>query len=503
MKKIITVSLAFLLLLGYQCDAQNVLGRLGQRAKNAAENAVGNKIQRQIEKSIDDIGTNTGNNNNKSNQTGEYSNDEQPAKSAASTVADGTWTCPSCGTTGITGKFCPECGTKKPEGTGPAAWTCEKCGHTGNTGKFCDECGAPKGYGAAVTTQAQKSDFVPGDIVMFEDKVEGEQIGEFPSKWDLERGNAEIQVINGVQAIAMDQSDCWITPLIIDPATGAISKNYLGDIFSIEFDMLFDDRPKDGCPSIEFDIMAPERHRDQEIYTFWWHPGGDLQDINCHYVKSSEASNDYKEGSSSKRDVGPVNDGRWHHFAVSFNQRALKFYVDDVRVINVPAAKAGAGWFTLYSNGGPRPTYLKNVRVAKGGGELYGRQATDVSAAAAAVEKAMAASGKFVTNNILFETGKATLKPESMEDINAVADYMKKNPSVRFEVQGHCDNQGSDKVNDPLSQQRAEAIVAELVKLGVDEWNLRAVGKGSHEPVADNSTEEGRAKNRRVEFIKK
>ncbi|MCQ2143064.1 MAG: OmpA family protein, partial [Bacteroidales bacterium] len=47
------------------------------------------------------------------------------------------------------------------------------------------------------------------------------------------------------------------------------------------------------------------------------------------------------------------------------------------------------------------------------------------------------------------------------------------------------------------------AIVAELVKLGVDEWNLRAVGKGSHEPVADNSTDEGRAKNRRVEFVKK
>ena len=107
-----------------------------------------------------------------------------------------------------------------------------------------------------------------------------------------------------------------------------------------------------------------------------------------------------------------------------------------------------------------------------------------------AVEKAIAETGKFVTNNILFETGKATLKPESMAEIQKVADYMLKNPSVRFEVQGHTDNQGTDKVNDPLSQQRAEAVVKALEGLGVDGFNLRAVGKGSHEPVADNKTEQ-------------
>ena len=90
-----------------------------------------------------------------------------------------------------------------------------------------------------------------------------------------------------------------------------------------------------------------------------------------------------------------------------------------------------------------------------------------------------------------------------MIEIMKVADYMKKNPTARFEVQGHTDNQGSDKINDPLSQQRTEAIVKALEGLGVDGFNLKAVGKGSHEPVADNKTEAGRAQNRRVEFIKR
>ena len=80
---------------------------------------------------------------------------------------------------------------------------------------------------------------------------------------------------------------------------------------------------------------------------------------------------------------------------------------------------------------------------------------------------------------------------------------MKSNPGLAFEVQGHCDATGSDAVNDPLSQKRAEAIVAALVEQGIAQTRLTAVGKGSHVPIASNSTDEGRAKNRRVEFIKR
>ena len=80
---------------------------------------------------------------------------------------------------------------------------------------------------------------------------------------------------------------------------------------------------------------------------------------------------------------------------------------------------------------------------------------------------------------------------------------MQEDPTIKFEVQGHCDNTGSDAVNDPLSQKRADAIVTALVANGIPADRLSAVGKGAHEPIADNSTDEGRAQNRRVEFVKK
>ena len=361
------------------------------------------------------------------------------------------------------------------------------------------ETDSPAAPEAEVNAGAKKNDFVRGSVVMFEDNMQGEQVGEFPSKWDLVRGNAEIATINGVKCIALVDGDGWISPLV----KGGI-KNYLGDVFTIEYDMLFDDRPKDGAPSIELDIMNENERHDNELFTIHYSMSYDRQTIDCDYVRPTEEGFTHKEGHSSAREVCVINDARWHHFALSFNKRAIKFYVDGKRVINVPNAKAGAGWFTLWSGGkDDRPTYVKNVVIAKGAVNLYERNETDIDAKVAAIERSIAETGKFVTNNILFETGKATLKAESMDEIKRIADYMKKNPNVRFEVQGHTDNQGSDAVNDPLSQQRAEAVVKALEGLGVDGFNLRAVGKGSHEPVADNSTDAGRAKNRRVEFIKK
>ncbi len=338
-----------------------------------------------------------------------------------------------------------------------------------------------------VEAEYQQSDFVPGTAVFFEDNLQGEQMGEFPSKWDLIDGSTDVANMKGKKCIHFEPGT-RIEPLMTNQSS------YLPDFFTLECDFWMND-PKtelNNCYEFEFN-----KSNDENIYEIRIGESYDKLEVTCRY---KSVAGDWRDSGGGKTWELKKND--WSHFALSFNKRAIKIYINGKRVINIPNSQAAdrvkihqADWGGFHGN----KNYLTNFRFAKGGNELYERNATDMSA----VEKAIAETGKFVTNNILFETGKATLKPESMAEIQKVADYMKKNPSVRFEVQGHTDNQGSDAINDPLSQQRAEAVVKALEGLGCDPFNMRAVGKGSHEPVADNSTDAGRAKNRRVEFIKK
>lgn len=100
--------------------------------------------------------------------------------------------------------------------------------------------------------------------------------------------------------------------------------------------------------------------------------------------------------------------------------------------------------------------------------------------------------------DVKFATGKATIQGDASAEIQKVADFMQKYPNVNVTIEGHTDNRGNAAANKALSQKRADAVKAELVKLGVDAARLTAVGYGSAQPIADNKTEEGRAQNRRV-----
>jgi OOP family OmpA-OmpF porin len=104
----------------------------------------------------------------------------------------------------------------------------------------------------------------------------------------------------------------------------------------------------------------------------------------------------------------------------------------------------------------------------------------------------------FVCDRLQFDTGSAKLHPESQEQISNIAAILSAYPSVRMTVVGYTDNVGSPEQNRQLSQARANAVVVELVRKGTSAERLTAEGYGERDPVAGNSTEEGRAQNRRV-----
>ena len=431
MKRLIVI-LSVLLLAAGSANAQSILRNIGERAKKAVEEKVGEKVEQAVGNAIDKA-------TSKKDKKGEAAKEESAAPEAAAPV----------------------------EAAEPAP------------------AAAPQAK--SVETGYAKSDFVPGDEIFFDDPVEGERLGEFPSHWDFLRGEeCEVMTIDGQQAIKLSGWFSDIAPLMKE-------KDYLPEDFTVEFDVW--SNPTGGSSNNDHIdlVLLSEEYGDYCVFVALNPAFNELAGTDgattldySFYTPGGDSRSGSTPGDNVQRQI--VAD-KWLHVAASFNKRAFKYYVNGVRMVNLPnVARPTRMLLRSVSNCDEKDRfYIKNVRLAKGAVPLYDR---------------LTSEGKIVTYAITFDTGKATLKPESMVEINRITKIMQDNPTIKFEVQGHCDNTGSDAVNDPLSQKRAEAIVAALVGNGIAKDRLTAVGKGSHVPIADNNTDEGRAKNRRVEFVK-
>ena len=398
-----------------EVSAQSFLKKLGKKIEETAKRKVENKVERTTEKAMDAVldGKGTSNNNNGNNNADEvYDNGDATAQT-------------------------------QPQ----------------------------KGQSLEMTYA--KSDFVAGDEIIFDDPMDNEQIGEFPSQWELIDGVAEVVSINGKKAMLISEWGTKVCPLMKEPL------NYLGDVFTVEYDLMFPVKEGDYT-WLRTKFMKADNKSEEDEMMYLERAAYDGRDDVHWYWETSRGN------SNGEYDIAlPANE--WNHVAISFNKRAWKVYFNGIRVVNVPNVLAPPGWLLFQLTNGSGDTYITNLRIAKGAVPLYDRMMSD---------------GKFITYGITFDVGKSTIKPESMGEINRIVQLMTENPDLKFSVEGHTDSTGNATSNQTLSEQRSQAIVAKLVELGIAQDRLTAVGKGQNSPIADNNTDEGRAKNRRVEFVK-
>ena len=322
-----------------------------------------------------------------------------------------------------------------------------------------------------------KYDFVPGETVIFEDNLEGEQNGEFPSQWDLIDGYVENALFEDENVIRfpIESSGATIKPLLKKEG------DYLPDKFTIEFDMYLSHRTS------KYAVMFWDKGKS-------YHRPTELGDIGVIEVGSDQGAS--YDGGRLHRNLPKESQKaypHWRHVAISFNVRALKIYMDQDRLLMLPNVKGNPTSISLkgstYDSGhtGDYPTLVKNIRIAEGAVALYDRFITD---------------GKIIANGIKFDTGNATLRPESMGIINEIVKLMKQHPEIKFSIEGHTDSDGETAFNQNLSELRANTVMNELIAQGIDVNRMVSKGLGESSPIADNSTPEGKANNRRVEFVK-
>lgn len=308
-----------------------------------------------------------------------------------------------------------------------------------------------------------KYDFVPGEHIIFEDNLTGEENGEFPSRWDLQRGTAEIAKVNGENVIFLRGGNPCIVPYMKNS-----KEDYLPDVFTIEFDIFF------GYTYAEI-YFYDRKNQDPSSGSGEWN-----MNIGYNYISI---------GSFSSKLPEEVEKERWAHVSVAYTNGKLKAYLDDTRLINIPRLSVDPMGFSIYSYHArdDQPIYIRNIRIAEGGIKYYDRFLQD---------------GKIVSNAIRFDVGKASIRPESMGAINEIYTLLKEHPEINFSIEGHTDSDGDDALNLQLSKERAESVKMRLMEMGIDGSRLTTNGMGETIPMASNATAEGKAQNRRVEFVK-
>jgi OmpA-OmpF porin, OOP family len=324
---------------------------------------------------------------------------------------------------------------------------------------------------AAGEVYGNRYDFVPGDKVLVYDDFTDTDVGEYPAKWTVKGipgenaggGNpVEVVEVGGRRFLkSRHQSD-----------------HQEGSLHFLRYPIK-GDMPKDFTIEFDADLAGPVA----VVFTNPRYWGG--QDIRLNDGEPGKVTSPQASGRL------PATSGI-QHVAVAVSGTQVKLYVGGERVLADP-------------DGVGRPILRLGIDFSEPREEAADHQMISTFRLAEGGKPAkqmLAGQGRIVTHGILFDTGSDALRPESGPTLRAILALLKEDPSLRFSIEGHTDDQGGPKVNGPLSDRRAAAVKTWLAKQGVDEKRLASKGLGATKPIDSNETAEGRANNRRVEFVK-
>jgi hypothetical protein len=322
---------------------------------------------------------------------------------------------------------------------------------------------ANPGASAQPNFTAMKDDFIPGEKIILYDDFTDMAPDEAPPHWKV-RGSAVTLLASGALRQLNVGNRTTLTPSI---------KNYPKN-FTVEQDMVWG--PK-GCEFL-WDFFSAKDHSNQALRVSG---GTDQESIRVGAGTNKEALFDI---------YIPVN---WHapiKTAIWLQNGRLRVYfngqkVGDLNQLELPDFDYG---YMLVNNFRDGPLGFTRVRIAE--------STPDFS-------HTIMADGRYVTHGILFDTNSDHLKPESAAVIKSIAVGLQANADLKLKIEGHTDSSGDAALNLDLSKRRAEAVKQVLVaQFQIDAARLSTDGLGATKPLESNDTPQGRAQNRRVEFVK-
>ena len=330
-----------------------------------------------------------------------------------------------------------------------------------------------------------KFDFVPGEkIVVFEDFMQ-DAVGDFPDKWNT-NASGEVVTIEGKEGhwLMLNKQGIFM-PEFIDS---------FPDNFTFEFDLLCDNPGKAWALYTSIVTLADRNHPEQwqsadSRFTFTITPYPD--DNSLSYIERRKDG--VGEAASSTTTKHFSDKTKPVHIAVWRQNERVRVYFNEEKAWDLPKAMAKVAkynsivyWMQGSSKDGNY--YMSNLRLAVGAPDTRNKLLTE---------------GKWVTHGILFDVNSANIKAESYGTIKEIANVLKENAEVKVKIVGHTDADGDDKSNMDLSKRRAAAVKEFLAKeFSIDESRMESDGMGESKPVDKNTTPEGKANNRRVEFVK-